>query len=725
MPSAPLPEGVRPLSDLVRAPAALIRRLSQIGVVDNAHDGARYATELRLGQRLVSKDGALWRWDGYTVSAGAPTAAAVRLGQRNRRLELAPLIGAAEGNAAEMRAVRDAARLRQQAAADAARAAREAARAREQAAADAVAQVRVAMNERQQAAADVVAQVRVAVNERQQAAADAVAEVRAAVNARQQAAADAVANVRAAANERQEAAADAIADVRAAASQRRQAAAAAVAEARTAANQRQQAAAAQVQTVRESLRRADNDERAARESHASHAQKAAQLATKLEGVRELIGQLTTDRDEAVAAAEAAQVSPEDEQALADKRAEAEIAREALTAERGREADVARALDEVLRAASQRRERLTEIDGERQDWQERATNAQAAIDELESRRIAAEEERARLAARPAEIMAERHALGDTIDAAERERRERADALAIAESALNEAATALKKVDSALRESREERVRTEGLVAQAMQTLTAVEERVAERVACLPAELLAVAEKTEEELEALPEAEARLNRLTRERDNMGPVNLRAEEEAKELNEQITGMTSERDDLVQAIARLRHGINELNREGRERFLAAFEKVNTHFQTLFTRLFGGGRAHLELTEAEDPLEAGLEIMASPPGKKLQVLSLLSGGEKALTTTALLFAVFLTNPAPICVLDEVDAPLDDSNIGRYCNLIEEIANATKTRFLIITHHRITMARMDRLYGVTMPERGVSQLVSVDLQGVTKLRAIA
>jgi chromosome segregation protein len=323
------------------------------------------------------------------------------------------------------------------------------------------------------------------------------------------------------------------------------------------------------------------------------------------------------------------------------------------------------------------------------------------------------------------MSERHALGDRIDEAAQERQARADALAAAEATLNEAAAHLKKVDSALRDTREDRVRTEGIVGQATQSLTQIEERIAERVSCLPTELLAVCEKTEEELEALPEAEARLNRLTRERDNMGPVNLRAEEEARELSEQITGMTSERDDLVAAIARLRHGINELNREGRERFLAAFEKVNGHFQMLFTRLFGGGRAHLELTEAEDPLEAGLEIMASPPGKKLQVLSLLSGGEKALTTTALLFAVFLTNPAPICVLDEVDAPLDDSNIGRFCNLIEEIGNVTKTRFLIVTHHRITMARMDRLYGVTMPERGVSQLVSVDLQGVTKLRAIA
>ena len=221
------------------------------------------------------------------------------------------------------------------------------------------------------------------------------------------------------------------------------------------------------------------------------------------------------------------------------------------------------------------------------------------------------------------------------------------------------------------------------------------------------------------------ETRLERLLRERENMGPVNLRAETEAKDLAEQISTMRTEREDLIQAIARLRRGIGELNREGRERFLNAFETVNEHFADMFKRLFGGGRAHLSLTESDDPLEAGIEIMASPPGKRLQVLSLLSGGEQALTTIALLFAVFMTNPAPICVLDEVDAPLDDANVGRFCTLVEEIAHGTATRFLLVTHNHATMARMDRLYGVTMSERGVSQLVSVDLQGTRHLRAIA
>ncbi|MDH3475927.1 MAG: chromosome partitioning protein ParA, partial [Rhodospirillales bacterium] len=202
-------------------------------------------------------------------------------------------------------------------------------------------------------------------------------------------------------------------------------------------------------------------------------------------------------------------------------------------------------------------------------------------------------------------------------------------------------------------------------------------------------------------------------------------RAEQEAAELDQQITEMQTERADLIGAIGRLRQGIAGLNREGRQRLLAAFEKVNEHFSELFVRLFGGGHAHLQLTEADDPLEAGLEIMASPPGKRLQVLSLLSGGEQALTAIALLFAVFQTNPAPICVLDEVDAPLDDANVERFCSLVEQLAEETSTRFLVITHHRITMARMHRLFGVTMAERGVSQLVSVDLEAAEELREIA
>ena len=284
-------------------------------------------------------------------------------------------------------------------------------------------------------------------------------------------------------------------------------------------------------------------------------------------------------------------------------------------------------------------------------------------------------------------------------------------------------ALRQAETALAAAREARVRREAAVEQAMQTVASLTERVREKLDCTPEQAL-----TQSGLEpdaTLPpqdDVERRIERLARERDAIGPVNLRAEQEAAELEEQITSMQAERDDLIAAIARLRQGINALNREGRERLLKAFDEVNTHFRDLFVTLFGGGEAHLKLTESDDPLEAGLEIMASPPGKKMQILSLLSGGEQALTALALLFGVFLTNPAPICVLDEVDAPLDDSNVDRFCKMLDQITSAGSTRFLVVTHHRMTMARMDRLFGVTMAERGVSQLVSVDLRQAERMK---
>ena len=203
----------------------------------------------------------------------------------------------------------------------------------------------------------------------------------------------------------------------------------------------------------------------------------------------------------------------------------------------------------------------------------------------------------------------------------------------------------------------------------------------------------------------------------------MNLAAETESVEVQEKLDVMVKDRDDLVAAIAKLRSGIQSLNKEGRARLSEAFEKVNAHFQELFTTLFGGGTAELQFVESDDPLEAGLEIIAKPPGKKPSTMTLLSGGEQALTAMSLIFAVFLTNPAPICVLDEVDAPLDDANVERFCSLLDEMTRSTDTRFVIITHNPITMARMNRLFGVTMAERGVSQLVSVDLQEATRLKA--
>jgi len=332
----------------------------------------------------------------------------------------------------------------------------------------------------------------------------------------------------------------------------------------------------------------------------------------------------------------------------------------------------------------------------------------------------------LARLPAEIAAQRERLVETIAAATDKRSLTGDALARGETALAEAEKTLKQAEAALGAAREERVRCEAAVEQAGQMRDELIRRITERLNCAPEAILETGGvAADDEMPPTGEAETRLERLVRERDGMGPVNLVAETEAAELEERIAGLNTERADLTAAIARLRQGISQLNQEGRERLLTAFTKVNEHFGQLFVTLFGGGRAHLALDEGEDPLAAGLEIMASPPGKKLQSLSLLSGGEQALTALALIFAVFLTNPAPICVLDEVDAPLDDANVDRFCKLVEEIAASAQTRFLIITHHRITMARMDRLFGVTMSERGVSQLVSVDLQAAERLRQTA
>ena len=382
-----------------------------------------------------------------------------------------------------------------------------------------------------------------------------------------------------------------------------------------------------------------------------------------------------------------------------------------------------AYDRVHREAESRQMRLSAIETEEMSWRDRASGAGGRTEELRLRMEEAAEEKERLEARPEEIAEQRLALLDRIQDAEIRRNAAADKLAEAERSQMDTDRALKDAEHLLAEARELRVRRQAEVEQAQQAADNVAERIKEKLNCFPKDVLAAGGIEEgEDLPPKGEVEARLERLTRERENMGAVNLRAEQEAAELAEKITSMNVERDDLINAIQRLRQGISALNREGRERLLKAFEEVNEHFRELFVKLFGGGEAELKLTEAEDPLQAGLEIMASPPGKRMQIMSLLSGGEQALTALSLLFAVFLTNPAPICVLDEVDAPLDDANVDRFCQMLEEMANTGTTRFLVVTHHRMTMARVDRLFGVTMAERGVSQLVSVDLRQAAAFR---
>ncbi len=329
----------------------------------------------------------------------------------------------------------------------------------------------------------------------------------------------------------------------------------------------------------------------------------------------------------------------------------------------------------------------------------------------------------LQSNPEIISIARDELMTKIEYAEAKKRETSDNLNEIEKELLQAEKQSKEAQIKLSQSREERVKEQSVVELATQNLQSIVQSIREKLDCEPQEALSKSEfDKNKDMPLVEDIELKITRLRNERERMGPVNLRADIETEETLEQLNTLNSEKSDLLGAISRLRRGISDLNKEGRERMTKSFESVNNYFKEFFVTLFDGGKAHLKLVESEDPLEAGLEIMVSPPGKKLQSMSLLSGGEQALAAIALLFAVFKTNPAPICVLDEVDAPLDDSNVHKFCDLIERIIDNLKTRFLIITHNTITMSRMNRLYGVTMEEKGVSQLVSVDLERASDMK---
>ncbi len=595
-----LPEGAEPLDRYVRGPAALRRRLSQIGVVDDAETGRRLAGLLRQGQRLVDREGGLWRWDGFTVASGAQTAAAARLEQRNRLAELREPIAVAKRDAEEQ--------------------------------------------------------------------AENLRVLRAAAEAAQEA----------------------------------------------------------ERNSRDVVRRADEAHTESRDRHAELRQGAVHYESQVRALAESAEALAMDIAEvdtqAASAGEALDALPDAERVRDD----IAMVRAELTEQRNAQAECRSRHDRLTREAEDRARRLAEIGRETDSWRARGAGANVRMAELDQRKAGITAELERISGLPAEIAEKRQTLMTSIEQSEGKRRIAADGLAAGENTLAVADRAAHEADNELASARERRVRVEGRVEQCEQACHGLIERIAEQLECGPENLRELAGvKEDADLPELDSVEKRVERLLRERDTMGPVNLRAEQESQELTEQMENLDHERTDLVQAIEKLRRGINELNREGRERLLASFKKVDAHFQELFVRLFGGGQAHLELTDVEDPLEAGLEIMASPPGKRMQVLSLLSGGEQALTALALLFAVFLTNPAPICVLDEVDAPLDDANVDRFCSMVDEIAETSNTRFLIITHHRMTMTRMDRLFGVTMQERGVSQLVSVDLRRAEEIRVTA
>lgn len=592
-----LPAGATPLGSLVKAPGVLGRRLQQIGIVA-ATEGAALQAALLPGQRLVSIEGDLWRWDGFRAAAeDAPSAAALRLQQVNRLEELRGLLGEAEEVAAG--AVRAHETLSRELA--------------ELADHDRI------CREKRRAADEVLTR---ASRDVSRAEAD------------------------------------------------------------------QNIASGRLETAEMALKRHDEEAIANRQM-----------------MRE---------------AEAAAASLEN---LDDARAGVETQKIAVEAARMTMLTKRSMADELRRENEARTKRRQEILKEVSGWKHRLETAGRRTAELEERKTASELELAEAQAAPEEIAAKRDELAGAIREAEARKSRAADALASGETALREAVAAERDAERSAADSREARARAEAVADAARVQVETAAARISDDMGVTPERLLELLEGDPDKMPSSERIEMDVARLRRQRDALGAVNLRAEEDATEVREEFETLGAEKVDLEAAIGKLRTGISSLNREGRERLLAAFDTVNKNFEMLFKHLFGGGEAKLVLVESDDPLEAGLEIMCQPPGKKLATLSLLSGGEQTLTALALIFAVFLANPAPICVLDEVDAPLDDANVTRFCDLLDEMTRQTQTRFLIITHHAVTMSRMDRLFGVTMAEQGVSQLVSVDLSNAEKMVA--
>jgi chromosome segregation protein len=471
-------------------------------------------------------------------------------------------------------------------------------------------------------------------------------------------------------------------------------------------------AAAADAAAREGRRRADEAAAAAARAAGQSAAALTLAEGRIESAEAARAARAEDAAAAAEAEEEAAAALADGRDPAEARAAADAARAAAETLRAQTAALRAQLDDLRRRDAGRERRLAAAAKERATWAGRLANAERRREELAARiaRAAAEAERADAA--PGEIAAALARVSAALAAAQT-RRAAADAqLANAEAALKQAEAAERAAERAAAEAGEARARREALLEAEAARAAEAEDRLREIAPAGPAAALEALGEAPGDVEA---AEIEVAKLRRQRDALGAVNLRAEEDAAEVETEREKLATDKADLEAAIAKLRQGVSELNREGRARLLAAFDQVNETFKGLFTHLFNGGEASLTLVESDDPLEAGLEIMAMPPGKKLGTLSLLSGGEQTLTAMALIFAVFLVNPAPVCVLDEVDAPLDDSNVGRFCDLLDEMTRRTETRFLVITHNPVTMSRMDRLFGVTMVEQGVSQLVSVDL----------
>ena len=372
----------------------------------------------------------------------------------------------------------------------------------------------------------------------------------------------------------------------------------------------------------------------------------------------------------------------------------------------------------------RKERTTNIDSEIDRWQNLNLNSEKMLNELNLRKEKILDNLNKLEKQPQNLAVSKGQAIESIKSAEKEKINIENELNKAEEIFNQHNHGLKNIQEQMMLIREKRATSvatlEGLKKRRLDLL----ERIDQELNLNESSLFDFSNLTSKD--NLPDSlvqEEQLDAKKREREKLGSVNLRADEETDQYEKEIKKMGQDREDLVSAIIKLKSSINELNQKGRERLIEAFDKVNRKFNEVYTKLFSGGNAKLELVDSDDPLEAGLEMLVSPPGKRLQSITLLSGGEQALTALSLVFAVFLTSPAPICVLDEVDAPLDDANVTRFCNLLEELVRITRTKFIIVTHHALTMSKMDRLYGVTMPEKGISQLVAVDLQKAEELVA--
>jgi chromosome segregation protein len=448
--------------------------------------------------------------------------------------------------------------------------------------------------------------------------------------------------------------------------------------------------------------------REAREKLAALTEGRERTAAALEEVRK---RLASDE----AALQNLPVLAETEKALQDLTASVGQARSAVTEAHTKASG-------LERERQMREQRRTELQREHERWTQRTRAAQDQIAAITERLGQARIEHGQLQDLPQAFAERRQTLLNELSSAETARKAAADRLAEADAALRQSRQTLAEAREQVAAAREAKARIEARLDAARSRRTEHAQMISDAMGCAPEACLTTAGiDNDTGLPPLADVERQLQRLRSDRERLGGVNLAADDELAAMSEQFNTLDSERAELEEAINKLRGGIGQLNREGRKRLLEAFESVNTHFQSLFSTLFNGGEARLELIEAEDPLESGLEIIARPPGKKPNVLSLLSGGEQTLTALSLIFAVFLTNPSPICVLDEVDAPLDDANVDRFCTMMERMAADTATRFLVITHHPMTMARMNRLFGVTMGERGVSQLVSVDLSTAERI----